>query len=148
MRLRYAYFVTCTDVIKDDGGEIVELRCTYDPASRGGQSPDGRKVRGTLHWVDASRAVNAQVRRFQHLFLSENPIAADDFLSTINPDSKTVIDEAKIEPALAEEPAGTQVQFERLGYFCVDPDTTEVLSVFNEIVPLRDSWKKIQSAQK
>lgn len=146
VRLRYAYFVTCTDVIRDASGEIVELRCTYDPESRGGQSPDGRKVRGTLHWVNADRAVDAQVRRFEHLFMSENPGAEDDLLAAVNPNSKTVI-KAKIEPALAADPAFTQVQFERLGYFSVDPDTTAELPVFNEIVPLRDSWKKIQKSQ-
>ncbi len=146
MRLRYAYFVTCTDVIRDANGDVVELRCTYDPESRGGQSPDGRKVRGTLHWVNANRAVDAQVRRFEHLFPSENPGAEEDLLAAVNPNSKTVID-AKIEPALAADPVFTQVQFERLGYFCVDPDTTAALPVFNEIVPLRDSWKKIQKSQ-
>ncbi len=147
VRLRYAYFVTCTDVIKDANGEVVEVRCTYDPASRGGESPDGRKVRGTLHWVDANRAINAQVRRFEHLFTSENPGAEDDLLSALNPNSKTVIEEAKIEPILASDPVGAQVQFERLGYFSVDPDTTADLPVFNEIVPLRDTWKKIQKSQ-
>jgi glutaminyl-tRNA synthetase len=145
--LRYAYFVTCTDVIKDANGEVVEVRCTYDPASRGGESPDGRKVRGTLHWVDANRAINAQVRRFEHLFTSENPGAEDDLLSALNPNSKTVIEAAKIEPILASDPVGAQVQFERLGYFSVDPDTTADLPVFNEIVPLRDTWKKIQKSQ-
>ena len=147
VRLRYAYFVTCTDVIKDANGEVVEVRCTYDPASRGGESPDGRKVRGTLHWVDANRAINAQVRRFEHLFTSENPGAEDDLLAALNPNSKTVIEAAKIEPILASEPVGAQVQFERLGYFSVDPDTTDDLPVFNEIVPLRDTWKKIQKSQ-
>lgn len=145
VRLRYAYFVTCTDVVKDEDGEVVELRCRYDPESRGGQSPDGRKVRGTLHWVNADRAVDAQVRRFEQLFLSENPGAEDDLIAAVNPNSRTVI-EAKIEPALAADPEFTQVQFERLGYFSVDPDTTADLPVFNEIVPLRDSWKKIQKS--
>ena len=147
VRLRYAYFVTCTDVIKDANGEVVEVRCTYDPASRGGESPDGRKVRGTLHWVDANRAINAQVRRFEHLFTSENPGTEDDLLAALNPNSKTVIEAAKIEPILASDPVGAQVQFERLGYFSVDPDTTADLPVFNEIVPLRDTWKKIQKSQ-
>ena len=147
VRLRYAYFVTCTDVIKDENDEVVEVRCTYDPASRGGESPDGRKVRGTLHWVDANRAINAQVRRFEHLFTSENPGAEDDLLAALNPNSKTVIEAAKIEAILASDPVGAQVQFERLGYFSVDPDTTADLPVFNEIVPLRDTWKKIQKSQ-
>ncbi len=147
VRLRYAYFVTCTDVIKDENGEVIELRCTYDPASKGGQSPDGRKVRGTLHWVNAETAVDAEVRRFEHLFTSDNPGADDDFQAAINPNSKMVIKAAKAEPALTGEPAGTQVQFERLGYFCVDPDSSANLTVFNEIVSLKDTWKKIQRAQ-
>ncbi len=147
VRLRYAYFVTCTDVIKDANGEVVEVRCTYDPASRGGDSPDGRKVRGTLHWVDANSCAEAQVRRFEHLFTSENPGAEDDLLAALNPNSKTVIEAAKIEPVLATDPVGAQVQFERLGYFSVDPDTTADLPVFNEIVPLRDTWKKVQKSQ-
>ncbi len=147
VRLRYAYFITCTDMVRDENGEITELRCTYDPATKGGDSPDGRKVRGTLHWVDADSCLRAQVRRYKHLFNSENPGAESDVLSAVDPDSKTVIDDVKIEPALAETPAGGQVQFERLGYFCVDPDTAADRTVFNEIVPLRDSWKKIQKAQ-
>jgi glutaminyl-tRNA synthetase len=148
VRLRYAYFITCVDVVKDANGEITELRCTYDPATRGGDSPDGRKVRGTLHWVDAARSVSAQVRRFKHLFMSENPGSEEDVLASVDPHSKTVIDDVRIEPALANEPVGARVQFERLGYFSVDPDTTPDLTVFNEIVPLRDSWKKIQKAQR
>ncbi len=148
VRLRYAYFITCVDVVKDEDGDIVELRCTYDPATRGGDSPDGRKVRGTLHWVDANSCVGVQVRRFKHLFHSENPGSEDDVLAAVDPESKTIIDDVRAEPALTELPVGTQVQFERLGYFCVDPDTTSDLTVFNEIVPLRDSWKKIQKAQR
>ena len=147
VRLRYAYFITCTDVIKDDNGEVVELRCSYDPASRGGESPDGRKVRGTLHWVDAERAVSAEVRRYEHLFTSENPAAEEDFLAAVNPNSKTVIEDARIEPALAGDPVGANVQFERLGYFCVDAQSTPERPVFNETVALRDTWKKIQKAQ-
>lgn len=146
VRLRYAYFITCVDVVKDEEGDIVELRCTYDPETRGGDSPDGRKVRGTLHWVDASSCVSVQVRRFKHLFQSENPGSEDDVLAAVDPDSKTILDDVRVEPALADAPVGTRVQFERLGYFCVDPDTTLDLTVFNEIVPLRDSWKKIQKA--
>ena len=148
VRLRYAYFITCTDVVRDENGEITELRCTYDPATKGGDSPDGRKVRGTLHWVDAGSCLGAQVRRYKHLFSSENPGAKSDVLSAVDPVSKTVIDDVKIEPALADTPVGAQVQFERLGYFCVDPDTTVEHAIFNEIVPLRDSWKKIQKAQR
>lgn len=147
VRLRYAYFITCTDVIKDENGEVVELRCSYDPASRGGESPDGRKVRGTLHWVDAERALSAEVRRYGHLFTAENPAAEEDFLAAINPQSKTVVEDAKIEPALAADPVGAYVQFERLGYFCVDTTSTPERPVFNETVALRDTWKKIQKAQ-
>jgi glutaminyl-tRNA synthetase len=143
VRLRYAYYITCTDVIKDENGEVVELRCSYDPESRGGQSPDGRRVRGTIHWVDANSAIDAQVRRFTHLFASENPGAEDDMLAAVDQNSKTVIDGVKLEPALANESVGAQVQFERLGYFSKDPDSTPELPVFNEIVALRDSWKKI-----
>ncbi len=146
VRLRYAYFVTCTDVLKDAAGKITELRCRYDPATRGGNAPDGRKVRSTLHWVDAKHALSAQVRRFEQLFASENPAAEDDLLAAVNPNALTVIEDAKIEPALACHDLGTQVQFERVGYFCVDPDTTPGRPVFNEIVPLKDTWKKAQKA--
>ncbi len=144
VRLRYAYYVTCTDVVKNADGEVVELRCTYDPATRGGDSPDGRKVRGTLHWVSAEHAISAEVRRFAHLFTDENPGAADDLIAAVNPQSMTVIDDTKIEPVLATDAIGAQVQFERLGYFCVDPDATSARPVFNEIVPLKDTWKKVK----
>ncbi len=147
VRLRYAYYITCTDVIKDASGEITELRCSFDPQSRGGTTPDGRKVRSTLHWVDAQTALSAEVRRFQQLFVTDNPSAAEDLLSVVNPNSISVVPDAKIEPALAEHGVGTQVQFERLGYFCVDPDTNGNNPVFNEIVPLRDTWKKVQKSQ-
>lgn len=143
VRLRYAYYVTCTDVIKDANGEITELRCTYDPATKGGDSPDGRKVKATMHWVSAEHALDAEVRRFEHLFTNENPGAEDDLIAAINPNSMKIV-EAKIEPELAEDAVGSQVQFERLGYFCVDPDTTAERPVFNEIVPLKDTWKKVQ----
>ena len=145
VRLRYAYYITCTDVIKDDNGEITELRCTYDPETRGGQSADGRKVKGTLHWVNAGDCVEAEVRRFEHLFTSENPAAEEDFTTVLNPTSKTVLSNVKVEPALAETAMGMQVQFERKGYFALDPDATASRPVFNEIVPLRDTWKKIIS---
>jgi glutaminyl-tRNA synthetase len=143
VRLRYAYFVTCTDVIKDADGNVTELRCSYDPATKGGDSPDGRKVRGTLHWVDAANSLTAEVRRFEHLFAGDNPGAEDDLIAALNSNSLTEI-EARIEPALAADPVGAQVQFERLGYFCVDPDTSVTRPVFNEIVPLKDTWKKVQ----
>ena len=147
VRLRYAYYITCREVIKNAAGEIVELRCTYDPATRGGDSPDGRKVRGTLHWVSGAHALKAEVRRFSHLFTAENPGAETDWRTALNPASVTSIPEALIEPALAEDRIGEQVQFERLGYFCLDPDTTPGMPVFNEIVPLRDTWKKMQKNQ-
>ena len=143
VRLRYGYFITCTDVIKDDSGEVVELRCTYDPETRGGQAPDGRKVRGTIHWVSAEHAVNAEVRLYDHLFTSERPDDDDDFMSTLNPDSMQVIRDAKVEPSLADAVAGEKFQFERTGYFAVDPDSKPGALVFNRTVTLRDSWKKV-----
>jgi glutaminyl-tRNA synthetase len=145
VRLRYAYYVTCTDVIKDPDGKVVELRCTYDPQTRGGDSPDGRKVRGTLHWVSAPHALSAEVRQFESLFEAENPSAEEDLLAAVNPNSLRILPDVKIEPALADDAIGTQVQFERLGYFCVDPDSTDGRPVFNEIVPLKDTWKKVQA---
>ncbi len=142
VRLRSAYFVTCTGVIKDDAGEVIELRCTYDPATRGGDSPDGRKVKGTLHWVSAAHAIDAEVRLYETLFLNENPGATEDFLAEINPDSLEVLTGCKLEPALAGLGEGEVVQFERLGYFCADPDGTADAPVFNRTVGLRDSFAK------
>lgn len=146
VRLRYGYYVTCTDVIKNAAGDIVELRCTYDPATKGGDSPDGRKVKATLHWVSARHAVSAEVRKFEHLFLSETPGAEADLIAAVNPHSLSVISDAKIEPVLAQDAVGAQVQFERLGYFCVDTDSKPGRPVFNEIVPLKDTWKKVQKS--
>ena len=123
VRLRYGYFITCTNVIKDEAGEVVELRCTYDPETRGGQSPDGRKVKGTIHWVSARHAIEAEVRLYEHLFTSERPDEEADFLSTLNPDSLEVVAAAKVEPSLADARPGERFQFERLGYFAVDPDS-------------------------
>ncbi len=142
VRLRYAYFVTCTDVIKDDTGEIVELRCTYDPATRGGNAPDGRKVKGTMHWVSAEHAVTAEARLYGHLFNRPDPGADGDFLGDIEADSVEVLQNCRLEPALADAPAGETVQFERLGYFCADPESTADAPVFNRTLPLRDSWAK------
>jgi glutaminyl-tRNA synthetase len=142
VRLRAAYFITCTDVIKDDSGEVVELRCTYDPETRGGDSPDGRKVKGTLHWVSAAHAMEAEVRLYSPLFSEETPGAADDFVSVLNPDSLEVLTGCKLEPSLADVPAGDVIQFERLGYFCTDPDGTADKLVFNRTVGLRDSFAK------
>ena len=143
VRLRYGYFITCTDVVKDDAGEVVELRCTYDPETRGGQAPDGRKVRGTIHWVSAEHAVNAEVRLFDDLFTSERPDDDDDFMTTLNPDSREVVPDARLEPSLADAVPGEKFQFERTGYFAVDPDSRPGVLVFNRTVTLRDSWKKV-----
>ena len=143
VRLRYGYFITCTEVVKDDAGEIVELRCTYDPKTRGGQSPDGRKVKGTIHWVSARHAVDAEVRLYEHLFTSERPDDENDFLSTLNPNSLEVVANAKVEPCLADARPGERFQFERLGYFAVDPDSGPGSPVFNRTVSLRDTWAKV-----
>ena len=143
VRLRYGYFITCTDVVKDEAGEVVELRCTYDPETRGGQSPDGRKVKGTIHWVSARHAMEAEVRLYEHLFTSERPDDEDDFLSTLNPDSLEVVADAKVEPCLADARPGERFQFERLGYFAVDLDSETGSPVFNRTVSLRDTWAKV-----
>ena len=145
VRLRYAALVTCTDVIKDPTGQIVELRCTWDPESRGGNAPDGRRVRGTLHWVSAKHAVDAEVRLYDRLFTEENPLdeaLPGDFTARINPGSLEVIENAKLEPNLATRSHGERVQFERLGYFVVDPDSTGELPVYNRTIQLKDSWAK------
>ncbi len=145
VRLRYAYFITCREVIKNADGEVVELRCTYDPETRGGDAPDGRKVKATLHWVSAPHAVTAEVRLYDTLFSSSNAGADGDFLDDVNPDSLEVISDAKLEPSLAGLEAGERVQFERLGYFCVDPDSTPEHPVFNRTVTLRDTWAKVKA---
>ncbi len=146
VRLRAAYYVTCTDVIKDENGEVVELRCTYDPATRGGWSNDGRKVKGTIHWVSVDHAVEAEVRLYNHLFTKENPMDnkdGSDFKDHISPDSLEVLPKCYLEPALGKVEPGFRCQFERVGYFCADPDSTPEKPVFNRTVTLRDSWKKI-----
>jgi glutaminyl-tRNA synthetase len=142
VRLRYAYFVTCRDVVKDASGNVVELRCTYDPATRGGSAPDGRKVQATIHWVSAASAVTAEVRLYEHLFASAEPDAAN-FAREINPGSLEVVAGAKLEPALLADNFDAPVQFERLGYFCRDPDTQPGHLVFNRTVGLRDTWAKV-----
>ena len=142
VRLRAAYFITCTDVIKDAAGEVIELRCTYDPETRGGDAPDGRKVKGTLHWVSAQHAVDAEVRLYNPLFVDENPGAAEDFRSVLNPESLETLSGCKLEPALSDLVAGEVVQFERLGYFCVDPEASADNPVFNRTVGLRDSFAR------
>ena len=148
VRLRCAYFITCTDAIKDSAtGEIVELRCTYDPATRGGDAPDGRKVKATLHWVSAAHAVDAEVRLYDRLFSAERPGEAGDFLAELNPASLEVVRGAKVEPSAAAAAAGTRLQFERLGYFCVDPDSSPRDPVFNRTVTLKDSWAKIEKTE-
>jgi len=148
VRLRYAYFVTCTDVIKDENGEVVELRCTYDPETRGGDAPDGRKVRVTLHWVSAEHAVPAEVRLYDRLFTVENPLAEEgDYHQYLNPQSLEVLTGCMLEPGLAGAQVGDRCQFERLGYFCVDPDSKEGKPVFNRTVTLRDQWEKIKQRE-
>jgi glutaminyl-tRNA synthetase len=143
VRLRYAYFITCTGVVKDENGEIVELRCTYDPETRGGDAPDGRRVKATLHWVSARHALEAEVRLYDHLFTDPFP-AGDDLETELNPDSLKVLDRCFVEPSLAEAKHGDRFQFERQGYFNVDLDSTPDHLVFNRTVPLRDTWAKIQ----
>ena len=145
VRLRYAYFITCREAVKNQAGEIVELRCTYDPATRGGTAPDRRKVKATLHWVSAAHAPSAEVRLYDHLFTRPDPGADGDFLDDINPDSEQIIADARLEPALAEATPGVAVQFERVGYFCLDADSAAGRPVFNRTVPLRDTWAKIQA---
>ncbi len=145
VRLRYAYFITCREVVKNADGEITELRCTYDPETRGGDAPDGRKVKATLHWVSAAHAIEAEVRLYDRLFKSANPGAGGDFLEDINPESLEVVADAKLEPGLAGLPVGDTMQLERLGYFCVDRDTTAERPVFNRTITLRDTWAKVQA---
>jgi glutaminyl-tRNA synthetase len=150
VRLRYAYFVKCVDVVKDNNGEIVELRCTYDPETRGGDSPpDGRKVKATLHWVSAPHAIDAEVRLYDKLLNRADPSDEEgsNFKDFIDPGSLEVIEAAKLEPGLAGAPAGSRYQFERLGYFCVDPDSRPGKMVFNRTVTLRDTWAKMAKAE-
>ena len=151
VRLRYAYFITCVDVVKDEqSGEVVELRCTYDPATRGGDSPDGRKVKATLHWVSAEHALEAEVRLYEHLFRKEDPTDVDDgadFKAYLNLDSLEILPSCRVEPGLAGATPGSRYQFERQGYFCVDPDSSAGKIVFNRTVPLRDTWAKIEKRE-
>ena len=148
VRLRYAYFITCTDVVKDENGQVVEIHATYDPATRGGDSPDGRRVKSTLHWVSAAHATKAEFRMYDRLFTKEDPEEGEEgFLGCLNPDSLTIIN-GYVEPHLSKPKAGDRFQFERQGYFCADLDTTEEKPVFNLTVPLRDTWAKIAKKQK
>ena len=146
VRLRYAYFITCREAVLDEAGNVKELRCVYDPQSRGGQSPDGRKVKGTIHWVSAAHALPAEVRLYEQLFAVENPNAVPEgktFLDNLNPDSLRMV-RALLEPALADTEVGRTMQFERLGYFCKDKDSTPELPVFNRTATLRDTWAKLE----
>ncbi|MCE5185159.1 MAG: glutamine--tRNA ligase/YqeY domain fusion protein [Planctomycetaceae bacterium] len=151
VRLRYAYFVTCTDVVKNAAGEITELHCTYDPATRGGDAPDGRKVKATLHWVSAEHALDAEVRLYEQLFTKENPDEVEEgktFLDNLNPDSLSIIKGCKVEPSLKDTKPLDRWQFERMGYFCTDYDSTANKLVFNKTVGLKDTWAKIQSKER
>jgi glutaminyl-tRNA synthetase len=150
VRLRYGYLVTCTSVVKNDKGEVVEVHCRYDPATRGGNTPDGRKVKATIHWVSAAHAVDAEVRIYENLFLKENPSGVEegkDVLDNLNPHSLEIIADAKVEPSLANATAGTRYQFERLGYFSVDPDSKPGKPVFNRTVALKDAWARAEKKQ-
>jgi glutaminyl-tRNA synthetase len=146
VRLRYAYFVKCTHAVKDDAGNVTEVHCTYDPSTRGGDAPDGRKVKSTIHWVSAAHALPAEVRQYEQLFTTERPDDGD-LESIINPNSLEVLANAFVEPALASAKPGDNIQFERTGYFCLDPDTTSGHPVFNRTVTLKDSWAKIEKTQ-
>ncbi len=151
VRLRYGYFITCTNVVKDPAGEIVEVHCTYDPATRGGNAPDGRKVKSTIHWVSAAQAIDAEVRLYDNLFTKENPDdvpEGQEFTVNLNPKSLEVVQGAKLEPSLAGAAPASRYQFERLGYFSVDPDSTPEKPVFNRTVALRDTWAKIEKKSK
>jgi glutaminyl-tRNA synthetase len=149
VRLRYGYFITCTGVVKNGAGEVVEVHCTYDPATRGGNAPDGRKVKSTIHWVSAAQALDAEVRLYDNLFTKEDPESGDaDFTTYLNPKSLEVLSHAKLEPFLAGAAPLSRYQFERLGYFCVDPDSASQKLVFNRTVALRDTWAKIEKREK
>ena len=145
VRLRYAYYVTCTDVIRNEAGDVIELRCTYDPESRGGRSPDGRKVKGTLHWVSARHAVKAEVRLYDRLFEREDPGAKADGPDDMNPNSLEILRDCRLEPSLAHLEPGETVQFERQGYFCLDKESSDDAVVFNRTIGLRDTWAKIRA---
>jgi glutaminyl-tRNA synthetase len=150
IRLRYGYFITCKSVVKNDKGEVVEVHCTYDPATRGGNAPDGRKVKSTIHWVSAANAIDAEVRIYENLFMKENPNEIEegqDFTANLNSQSLEVIANAKLEPSLASAGAGSRYQFERLGYFCVDLDSTAGKLVFNRTVALKDTWARVEKKQ-
>ncbi len=151
VRLRYAYFIKCVDVVKDSNGNIVELHCIYDPLTKGGDAPDGRKVKATLHWVSAKDSLSATVRLYERLFSKENPLdlsEGENFTDVINPKSMTILKNCKLEPSLSNAKEGVPYQFERMGYFCLDKDSNEEGMVFNRTVTLKDVWAKIQKATK
>jgi len=151
VRLRGGYFITCTSVVKNDAGEVVEVHCTYDPATRSGNAPDNHKVKATIHWVSAEHAIDAEVRLYENLFSKEDPSdvpEGHDFTENLNPNSLELIPNAKLEPSLGDAKSGDRYQFERLGYFCVDPDSKPSSPVFNRTVPLRDTWAKIEKREK
>jgi glutaminyl-tRNA synthetase len=151
VRLRYGYFITCKEAVKDADGRVVELRCTYDPATRGGNAPDGRKVKSTIHWVSAAHSANAEVRLYDNLFAKENPNEVEegqDFTANLNPNSLEVLTGCKVEPSLRDAAAGARYQFERIGYFSVDPDSSSGKLVFNRTIGLRDTWSKIERREK
>jgi glutaminyl-tRNA synthetase len=145
VRLRAAYFITCQEVIKDAAGQVTELRCTYDPATRGGSASDGRSPKATLHWLSARQAQTAEVRLYDHLFTKADPGTDGDLLDDLSPKSEEIVASAWVEPSLGGLPPGTRVQFERLGYFSVDKDSTAARPVFNRTVTLRDTWAKVQA---
>jgi glutaminyl-tRNA synthetase len=151
VRLRGGYFITCTGVEKNGSGEVIAVRCSYDPATRSGNAPDNRKPKATIHWVSAEHAIDAEVRVYENLFLKEDPSdvpEGHDFTENLNPNSLEVIPNAKLEPSLANAKRGDRYQFERLGYFCADPDSEPGAPVFNRTVPLRDTWAKIEKREK
>jgi glutaminyl-tRNA synthetase len=145
VRFRYAYFITCQEAIKDVAGNVIELRCTYDPETKGGNSPDGRKVKGTIHWVSAEHAIDADINMYEHLFDRPDPGAEGDLIDDINPNSLTRLTGCKLEPSLANSVVGEAVQFERNGYFAVDPSSTPDHLIYNQTMAIRDSWAKIQA---
>jgi glutaminyl-tRNA synthetase len=151
VRLRYAYFIKCTGVVKNEQGEITEVHCTYDPATYGGNAPDGRKVKATIHWVSAAQAISGEVRLYENLFVKEDPnqvAEGQDFTANLNPKSLEILTGCKLEPSLAAAAPGERYQFERLGYFCVDPDSTPGKPVFNRTVTLKDTLAKIEKRGK
>jgi glutaminyl-tRNA synthetase len=149
IRLRYAYLIKCTGVTRDPlTGELAEVHCTYDPATRGGDAPDGRKVKSTIHWVSAQHALQAEVRLYDRLFTTENPDDGEDVTQVINPNSLEVLTGCCLEPSLKEAQPGNKFQFERTGYFCVDPDSTSTKLVFNRTVTLKDTWAKSEKLNK